>query len=166
MVFADLQDGHGNEALLGEPPIDAIAEILANSFISICISVGRATKVAFAMTKEKIVVYQKPTCTTCRQVHAALKESGVDFDAVDYYVDPIPKPKLIQLIDKMGIKPRDLLRKNEAIYKELRLGEGERSDAEIVELMVQHPDLIQRPIVERGPRAILARPAERLKDIL
>ncbi len=48
-----------------------------------------------------IVIYQKPTCTTCRQVHAALKESGVDFDAVDYYVDPIPKAKLIELLRKL-----------------------------------------------------------------
>lgn len=118
------------------------------------------------MTEEKIVVYQKPTCTTCRQVYTALKESGVDFDAVDYYLDPIPKTKLLELLEKMRMKPRDLLRKNEAIYKELKLGEGDRPDAELVDLMVQHPDLIQRPIVEKGARAILARPAERLKDIL
>ena len=114
----------------------------------------------------KIVVYQKPTCTTCRQVHAALKESGVDFEAVDYYVDPIPKTKLIELLRKMRMKPRDLLRTNETVYKQLGLGARELSDAEIVDLMVQHPDLIQRPIVEKGGRAILARPAERLKEIL
>ena len=114
----------------------------------------------------KIVVYQKPTCTTCRQVYAALKESGVDFEAVDYYVDPIPKTKLIELLRKMHMKPRDLLRTNEAVYKQLALGSRELSDAEIVALMVQHPDLIQRPIVEKGGRAVLARPAERLKEIL
>jgi arsenate reductase len=114
----------------------------------------------------KIVVYQKPTCTTCRQVYAALKESGVDFEAVDYYVDPIPKTKLIELLRKMRMKPRDLLRTNETVYKRLGLGARELSDAEIVDLMVQHPDLIQRPIVEKGGRAILARPAERLKEIL
>jgi arsenate reductase (glutaredoxin) len=113
-----------------------------------------------------IVIYQKPTCTTCRQVHAALKESGVDFDAVDYYVDPIPAEKLKELLHKMQIKPRDLLRTNEPIYKTLRLGERDLSDAEIVALMAQHPDLIQRPIVEKGGRAILARPPERLKEIL
>ena len=114
----------------------------------------------------KIVIYQKPTCTTCRQVYAALKERGVDFDAVDYYLDPIPRPKLLELLHKMGIKPRELLRTREAIYKTLKLGERELSDVEIVDLMVAHPDLIQRPIVEKGARAILARPAERLKEIL
>jgi len=114
----------------------------------------------------KIVIYQKPTCTTCRQVYAALKESGVDFDAVDYYTDPIPKIKLKDLLRKMRMKPADLLRTKESVYKTLKLGERSLNDEEIVELMVQHPDLIQRPIVEKGNRAILARPAERLKEIL
>ena len=90
----------------------------------------------------------------------------MDFEAVDYYVDPIPKAKLIELLQKMRMKPRDLLRTNETVYKQLELGARELSDAEIVDLMVQHPDLIQRPIVEKGRRAILARPAERLKEIL
>ena len=113
-----------------------------------------------------IVIYQKPTCTTCRQVHAALKESGVDFDAVNYYVDPIPKAKLTELLRKMGMKPRDLLRTKEPIYKTLKIADGGLTDDEIVDLMVRHPDLIQRPIVEKGSRAIVARPAERLKEIL
>ena len=113
-----------------------------------------------------IVIYQKPTCTTCRQVHAMLKESGVNFDAVDYYVDPIPKAKLLELLKKMRMSPRHLLRTKETIYKTLKLGERDLSDDEIVELMVKHPDLIQRPIVEKGARAILARPAERLNEIL
>jgi arsenate reductase (glutaredoxin) len=114
----------------------------------------------------KIVIYQKPTCTTCRQVHAALVESGVDFKAVDYYVDPIPRQTLVDLLRKMRISPRELLRTREPIYKALRLGERELTEDQIVDLMVEHPDLIQRPIVEKGARAILARPAERLKEIL
>ena len=114
----------------------------------------------------RITVYQKPTCTTCRQVHAALKESGVDFDAVNYYVDPIPKSKLRELLRKMGLPARQLLRTKEEIYKKLRLGERDLTDDQIVDLMVTHPDLIQRPIVEKGSRAVLARPAERLKEIL
>lgn len=113
-----------------------------------------------------IVIYQKPTCTTCRQVHAALKESGVNFDTVNYYVEPIPRLKLIELIRKMRIAPRELLRTKDPIFKTLRIGERDLSDDEIVDLMMEHPDLIQRPIVEKGARAILARPAERLKDIL
>src|SRR5688500_3078121 len=114
----------------------------------------------------KITVYQKPTCTTCRQVHAALRDAGVDFEAVDYYTDPIPKAKLKDLLRKMRLTPRELLRTKEARYKALRLGERELTDDELVELMVDNPDLIQRPIVEKGDRAILARPAERLREIL
>src|SRR5215467_2333281 len=100
-----------------------------------------------------ITIYQKPTCTTCRQVYAALKESGVDVDSVNYYTDPISKAKLRELLKKMGLKPRELLRTKEEIYKKLRLGERELSDDEIVDAMIAHPDLIQRPIVERGARA-------------
>jgi arsenate reductase (glutaredoxin) len=114
----------------------------------------------------KITVYQKPTCTTCRQVHAALVASGVDFDAVDYYVDPIPKKKLLDLLRKMRMPPRELLRKKESVYKTLRIAERDLTDDEIVDLMVENADLIQRPIVEKGARAILARPADRLKEIL
>ncbi|MBI4115509.1 MAG: arsenate reductase [Candidatus Omnitrophica bacterium] len=114
----------------------------------------------------KVTVYQKPTCTTCREVYSALKESGVDFDAVNYYLDPIPKEKLKELIRKMGITARDLVRTKEPIYKELKLGTRELSESEIVDLMVKHPDLIQRPIVEKGSKAILARPAKRIKEIL
>ena len=114
----------------------------------------------------EITVYQKPTCTTCRQVFAALKDSGVDFEAVNYYVDPIPKNKLKELLKKMGIPAKDLLRKKEDIYKKLNLAKKDLPEAELVDLMARHPDLIQRPIVEKGNRAILARPADRLKEIL
>ena len=113
-----------------------------------------------------IVIYQKPTCTTCRQVHAALRESGVDFDAVDYYTEPISRAKLEELIRKMRMTPRQLLRTTEAAYRTLGLADASLSDGQIVDAMVAPPDLIQRPIVEKGSRAILARPAERLKEIL
>jgi arsenate reductase (glutaredoxin) len=113
-----------------------------------------------------IVIYQKPTCTTCRQVYQALKESGVDFEAVDYYTDPIPKAKLKELLRKLGMTPRELLRTKDPIYKTLRIADRDLSDAELVDLMVANPDLIQRPIVERGASAILARPADRIRAFL
>ena len=114
----------------------------------------------------KITVYQKTTCTTCRQVYAALKESGADFEAVNYYLDPIPKTKLKELLRKMGMKASELLRTKEPVYKELKLAEKKLSEDEILDWMVKYPDLIQRPIVEKGNRAILARPPERFKEIL
>ena len=113
----------------------------------------------------KVTIYQKPTCTTCRQVYAALKEASVDLELVDYYVQPIPKAKLKELLKKMGLSASELLRSKEEIYKTLRLADKKLSEEEIIDLMVKHPDLIQRPIVEKGDKAVLARPAERLKEI-
>lgn len=95
-----------------------------------------------------------------------LRESGVDFEKVNYYLEPLNDKKLRELINKMGIKPRNLLRTSESIYRELELGKKESSDDEIIELMVKHPDLIQRPIVERGDRAVLGRPTENVKQLL
>jgi arsenate reductase len=85
---------------------------------------------------------------------------------VNYYIEPLSKKKLTELIRKMGITPRELLRTSEPIYKELGLAKDEFTDAEIISLMVEHPDLIQRPIVERGNRAVLGRPTERVKELL
>ena len=66
----------------------------------------------------------------------------------------------------MGIKPRELLRTSEAIYRELGLGKKELSDDELISVMVKHPDLIQRPIAERGDRAVLGRPPENIRSLL
>ena len=85
---------------------------------------------------------------------------------MNYFVEPVGEAKLRELIAKMNVSPRDLLRKNEAAYRELGLASRELSDEETVRLLAERPELLQRPIVERGPRAVLARPAERLREIL
>jgi arsenate reductase len=95
-----------------------------------------------------------------------LRESGIAFEKVNYYVEPLSRKKLTELVRKLNLKPRELLRKGEAIYKELGLGERELSDSELIALMVEHPDLLQRPIVERGDRAVLGRPTENVKELL
>src|SRR6266850_1376537 len=95
-----------------------------------------------------------------------LRASGVAFEKVNYYTAPLSKKKLTELIRKMKIKPRDLLRKSEPIYRELGLAKSEFSDAELISLMVEHPDLIQRPIIERGERAVLGRPTENVRELL
>ena len=85
---------------------------------------------------------------------------------MNYFVAPVGEAKLRELIAKMNVKPRELLRRNEAAYRELGLGSRELSDDEIVRLLVERPELLQRPIVERGARAVLARPADRLRELL
>ena len=114
----------------------------------------------------KITIYEKPTCSTCRIVIEMLTKKGVKFDAVNYYQKPFTKAGLKSLLGKMNARPRDILRRNEEIYRKLDLGADDYGDDEILELMVKHPDLIQRPIVVKGDSVILARPPERLKEIL
>jgi|SRR4051794_16035698 arsenate reductase len=95
-----------------------------------------------------------------------LRESGIAYEKVNYYIEPLSKKKLTELLRKLNMKPRELLRKSEAVYKELGLAEDKFSDSELIALMVEHPDLIQRPIVERGDRAVLGRPTENVKELL
>ena len=113
-----------------------------------------------------ITIYQKPTCTTCRQAVQALKDSGKPYTAINYYERPFTKSQLKTLLKKAGLAPRDVLRTKEEIYQELGLGKKQLSDDELLDLMVKHPDLIQRPIVEKGNHAILARPADSIKTLL
>jgi arsenate reductase len=115
---------------------------------------------------EKIKVYQKPTCSKCRTTIGILKDRGVDFDAINYYENRLTSDELRKLIDKLGIEPRELLRKDEKVYRHLDLSRREVSDDELLELMVQNPDLIQRPIVVKGQKAVLARPPENVEDLL
>jgi arsenate reductase (glutaredoxin) len=95
-----------------------------------------------------------------------LRESGISFEKINYYVEPLTKKKLTELLRKMNLKPRDVLRKSERVYKELGLAADKFSDGELVALMIEHPDLLQRPIVERGDRAVLGRPTENVKELL
>lgn len=120
------------------------------------------------MKKDQIVVYEKPTCTKCRQANAELSAKGVDYIRVNYYEDPLSHKKLKDLLQKMKMKAADLLRDTEPIYRELGLSKkkDQMSEDELIDMMIAHPDLIQRPIVERGDRAVLARPTENLKKIM
>lgn len=115
---------------------------------------------------EKITVYQKPTCSNCRGLSAILKEKQIDFDAIDYYVYPISKERLLELLSKMNCGAADIIRVKEAIYQDLDLKNQKLSDEQLVEIMIENPDLIQRPIVEIGEKAILARPPEKVLNIL
>ena len=115
---------------------------------------------------DKIKIYQKPTCTKCRTTIGLLKDRGVDFDSINYYENPSTADELRKLIDTLGIKPRDLLRKDETIYRDLDLGRRQIPDDELISLMVENPDLIQRPIVVKGDKAILGRPPQNVEDLL
>ena len=95
-----------------------------------------------------------------------LRESGIEFEKVNYYTAPLTKKKLTELLAKMKLGPRDILRTSEPVYRELKLSSREIADDELIGLMIEHPDLIQRPIVERGKHAVLGRPTENVKSLL
>jgi arsenate reductase len=113
----------------------------------------------------RITIYQKPTCSTCRQALQLLKESGRPYTAINYYETPFTKAKLKSLLKQGGLKAKDVLRTKEDVYKSLGLAKKELSDDELIELMIKHPDLIQRPLVEKEGRVILARPADTITQL-
>lgn len=113
----------------------------------------------------RITVYEKPTCTTCRQLNNLFEENGVDYTKVNYFIEPLTDVKLRDLLKKANLSPFDVLRKNEAIYNELNISD-DASPEDIIKLIVENPSLLQRPIVEVGERAVLARPIEKALDLI
>jgi arsenate reductase len=87
---------------------------------------------------------------------------------VNYYQEPLTHTKLKELLKKLGMPASNLLREREPVYHELKLAERKTnmSEEELIDLMIKHPDLMQRPIIERGNRAVIARPTEKIFDIL
>jgi arsenate reductase (glutaredoxin) len=115
---------------------------------------------------DRLTVYEKPTCTTCRSLASLLQERGIDFDTVDYHVEGISEARLRELLAKGGMSARDVLRVKEPLVAELGLDGPDVAEDELIAAMVEHPVLVQRPIVERGDRAVLARPVERVLELL
>lgn len=113
-----------------------------------------------------LTIYEKPTCSTCRKMVKLLDEHGIAFERVNYIVEPPGREKLAELVRKMGIRPRELLRTREPEYRALHLDDPSKSDDEVLDAMAEHPQLIQRPILEQGDRAVLARPVERARELL
>ena len=113
-----------------------------------------------------LTVYEKPTCSTCRNLVALLAERGIPFERLNYIIDPIPRDKLVDLVRKMGGRPHDIVRAKEPQFTALGRPLDDMSDDEVFDLLASTPALVQRPIVESGERAVLARPVERVEQIL
>jgi arsenate reductase (glutaredoxin) len=114
----------------------------------------------------KITVYHKPTCTKCRTTLRLLREKGAEFETINYYEQPLTAEQLRTLLAKLKLSPREALRKDEPIARELGIYKRDLSDDELIDLMVNNPDLIQRPIVVRGQQAVLGRPPENTEKLL
>jgi arsenate reductase (glutaredoxin) len=113
-----------------------------------------------------LTVYEKPTCSTCRTLAKLLDEQGVEFERVDFHEKPLAEERIRELVQKTGAPARELFRQREPIFSELGLGEREVGDDEAIRLMAEHPTLMQRPVVEHGDRAVLARPVDRALELL
>lgn len=114
----------------------------------------------------EFTIYHNPRCSKSRQTLALLNDAGIEPSIVLYLEDVPSKSKLKELIKKLGIEPRDLLRKSEADYKENNLADKTLSDAKLIDAMLSFPKLIERPIVEKGAKAVLGRPPENVNELL
>ncbi|MER9393841.1 MULTISPECIES: arsenate reductase (glutaredoxin) [unclassified Mesorhizobium] len=113
-----------------------------------------------------ITIYHNPNCGTSRNTLAMIRQSGEEPDIIEYLKTPPSRAKLVELIAAMGITPRALLRTKDTPYEELGLADPKWSDDQLIDAMLQHPILINRPIVVTPLGVVLARPSELVLDVL
>ena len=113
-----------------------------------------------------ITIYHNPACGTSRNTLAMIRNSGAEPEVIEYLKTPPSKEKLQQLVQAMGITPRELLREKGTPYDELGLANPKWTDAELIDAIVQHPILMNRPVVVTPLGAKLCRPSELVLDIL
>lgn len=114
------------------------------------------------MSEAELTVYEKPTCTTCRKLITLLADRGIEFERVNYILDPLSGSEIRELLGKAGLRPRDVVRLTEPGARELSLDDDEA----VLATLEVRPELLQRPIVVRGDRAVLARPPEKVLELL
>jgi len=114
----------------------------------------------------KARIYHNPKCSTSRKVLDALREAGQEPEVIEYMKTPPSKTELKDLLKRMKMRPRDLLRKKEALYRELKLDDDKKSDEQIIDAMLENPILIERPIVVTKKGVRLGRPPEIVNEIL
>ncbi|MHA3787166.1 arsenate reductase (glutaredoxin) [Flavobacterium hauense] len=112
-----------------------------------------------------ITIYHNPRCSKSRECMQLLELQDKPFTTVKYLNEPLSKEELTEIINKLNIKPIDLIRQKEAIWIENYKGK-DLSDGKVIDIMAEHPNLIERPIVINGEKAVIARPAERVNEIL
>ena len=113
-----------------------------------------------------VTIYHNPRCSKSRQTLALLEDKGISPEVVLYLDTPPDAATLDALLKKLGISARQLLRKGEDDYKTNNLGDPSLGEEQLIDAMVRHPKLIERPIVVNGERAALGRPPEAVLEIL
>lgn len=113
-----------------------------------------------------ITVYHNPKCGTSRNVLGLIRNAGIEPRVIEYLKTPPTREELVDLISRMGISPRDLLREKGTPYHDLGLGDPDLTDDQLIDAMMEHPILINRPVVVTPDAARLCRPSERVLDML
>ena len=113
-----------------------------------------------------IRLYHNPRCSKSREALALLREHGVEPQVVEYLKQPPSAAELDRLLVQLGMEPRQLMRRGEAVYKELDLDDLALSRAALIDAMVRQPILIERPIAVSGKRAVIGRPPERVLELI
>ena len=111
-------------------------------------------------------IYHNPRCSKSRQTLEILRSKGVEPEIVLYLEAPLSKPKLVDLLTKLDISAAQLVRRSEQDFKDKKLGAVDISEAQLIEAMLKNPQLIERPIVVVGDRAVLGRPPENVLELL
>lgn len=114
----------------------------------------------------KTTIYHNPRCGKSRQTLALLRDRNIEPEVIEYLKTPPPADELKTILKLLDMNPRDLMRKKEKVYKDLKLDDASLSDAALIEAMIANPILIERPIVVRGKKAALGRPPEDVSEIL
>ena len=117
------------------------------------------------MTADTLTIYHNPACSKSRETLALIRASGVDPRIVEYLKAPPSEAELTAIVRKLGLSPAQLVRRNEAVFKEKYAGKS-LTDAQWIKALVANPILIERPIVVRGDQAVIGRPPENAKRLL
>jgi arsenate reductase (glutaredoxin) len=116
--------------------------------------------------KSEVVIYHNPACTTSRKVLGMIREAGVEPRIIEYLKTPPNRKELLDLLHRMGLTPRQLLRRRGTPYDELGLADPGKPDDALIDAILAHPVLMERPVVV-GPRGVrLCRPPERVQEVL
>jgi arsenate reductase len=113
-----------------------------------------------------VTIYHNPACGTSRTALALIRQNGIEPEVIEYLKTPPSRERLKELLAAMGIGPRELLRKKGTPYEELGLGDAKWTDDQLIDFMIAHPILIERPIVVTPKGARLCRPTDKVLEIL
>jgi arsenate reductase len=111
-------------------------------------------------------IYHNPRCRKSRETLTLIQEAGIEPEIIEYLQDPPTAAELDTILKKLKLQPQQIIRTGEDLYKELKLKDRELSRSEAIQILVEHPKLIERPIVVKGNQAILGRPPENVLSLL